>query len=172
MYFLVTILQQGECPKQPFEEFALQRDFRDLSLRPNGVNPGITHLYYNKPVLYQFGHGLSYSTFKISSIKMQSRISLRSVDDDLIPLSVGVVSLGPFPKCDYVLLVFVEKKLATFQRLHDMLPNEIREVSMKLDPIFFLSQTSDSLFTQRTFEISIGGSKGAPETVKHYISVN
>jgi len=149
-----------------FEEFALQRDFRDLSLHPNGANPGITHLYYNKPVLYPFGHGLSYSTFKISSYKMQSSITLQSVDDDPIPVDVSVMSLGPFPKSDYVLLVFVDKKLATFQRLHDMIPHEIREISMKLDPIFFLQSQ------KRTIEISIGGSKDAPETVKHYITVN
>jgi len=149
-----------------FEAFAVQRDFRDLSLKPSGNNPGITHLYYNKPVLYPFGHGLSYSTFKISSFKMPSSVTLRSVDDEPIPLDVSVMSLGPFPKSDYVLLVFVDQKLATYQRIHDVMPYEIREISMKLDPIYFLQSPKG------TIEISIGGSKGAPETVKHYISVN
>jgi len=153
-----------------FEEFANQRDFRDLSLKPSGNNPGITHLYYNKPVLYQFGHGLSYSKFSILSYSMESKITLQSVDDDPIPLSVSVMSLGPFPLSDYVLLVFVDNKLATFERIHDIAPQEIREVPMKIDPIFFAD--SNVQFTSRKLEISIGGSKDAPETVKHYIIVN
>jgi len=64
----------------------------------------------------------------------------------------------------------VDNKLASFQRLHDLVPQEIREVSLKLEPIYFAD--ANGKFTSRTVEISIGGAKDGVETVKHFITVN
>jgi beta-glucosidase len=45
----------------------------DYSIRPNGINPGRTYMYYNGSlgaVQYPFGYGLSYTTFSFSHLQI------------------------------------------------------------------------------------------------------
>ncbi|KAE8367275.1 putative exo-1,4-beta-xylosidase xlnD [Aspergillus caelatus] len=39
----------------------------DMGLRPNGSNPGQTYMWYTGTPVYEFGHGLFYTTFSVSA---------------------------------------------------------------------------------------------------------
>ncbi|KAI9370244.1 glycoside hydrolase superfamily [Aspergillus egyptiacus] len=45
-------------------EYALQFPAIDMNLRPSGDNPGQTYMWYTGKPVYEFGHGLFYTTFK------------------------------------------------------------------------------------------------------------
>ena len=47
-------------------EYAQQFPAIDMNLRPSGDNPGQTYIWYTGNPVYEFGHGLSYTTFKTS----------------------------------------------------------------------------------------------------------
>ncbi|KAJ6160331.1 hypothetical protein N7470_003727 [Penicillium chermesinum] len=47
-------------------EYAQQFPAIDMSLRPNGTNPGQTYMWYTGTPVYEFGHGLFYTTFNAS----------------------------------------------------------------------------------------------------------
>ncbi|KAL2870565.1 beta-xylosidase XylA [Aspergillus lucknowensis] len=48
-------------------EYADQFPAIDMNLRPNGKNPGQTYMWYTGEPVYEFGHGLFYTTFKETS---------------------------------------------------------------------------------------------------------
>jgi hypothetical protein len=47
-------------------DFVRERNATDMSLAPHGSVPGITYLYYDRPVLWPFGWGLTYTNFSYS----------------------------------------------------------------------------------------------------------
>lgn len=47
-------------------EYALQFPATDMSMRPAGNNPGQTYMWYTGEPVYEFGHGMFYTTFKTS----------------------------------------------------------------------------------------------------------
>jgi beta-D-xylosidase 4 len=55
-------------------EYALQFSAIDMNMRPSGNNPGQTYMWYTGKPVYEFGHGLFYTTFKASHAdqKMQN----------------------------------------------------------------------------------------------------
>lgn len=48
-------------------QYAQQFPFTDMSLAPNGNNPGQTYMWYTGEAVYQFGHGLFYTNFSVQS---------------------------------------------------------------------------------------------------------
>ncbi|KDO23678.1 hypothetical protein SPRG_11126 [Saprolegnia parasitica CBS 223.65] len=47
-----------------FASFADQVTMSDMNMRPTARTPGRTHRFYNGDVVFPFGHGLSYTTFR------------------------------------------------------------------------------------------------------------
>ena len=45
----------------------------DYTIRPTAADPGRTYMYYSGPVSYPFGHGLSYTDFRYSHLRVSSR---------------------------------------------------------------------------------------------------
>ncbi len=78
-------------------------DFNDYNLRGSEGKNGRTYMHFNKDVSYEFGYGLSYTTFEYSNF----RISKTNITpNDMITVSVDVKNTGEFDG-DEVVQVYV-----------------------------------------------------------------
>ncbi|MBN1144316.1 MAG: glycoside hydrolase family 3 C-terminal domain-containing protein [Bacteroidales bacterium] len=66
-------------------------DFNDYNIRGGTGNNGRTYMYFNKDVSYEFGYGLSYTSFEYSNFKI-SRNSF--APNDKVTVSVDVKNTG------------------------------------------------------------------------------
>ncbi|MBO4442243.1 MAG: glycoside hydrolase family 3 C-terminal domain-containing protein [Bacteroidaceae bacterium] len=97
----------------------------DYTLRAGNGKPGRTLWYFTKPVSYEFGYGLSYTTFEYSDFSI-SKSSI--TPDDRITVSVNVKNTGDYDG-DEVIQIYVTtpdspaslerpiKRLKGFQRV-------------------------------------------------------
>ncbi len=70
----------------------------DYNIRPVG-DTGRTYMYYNGPLMYSFGHGLSYTSFAYSNLALSST----SLDaNDTVNVSVDVTNTGAVAGDDVV----------------------------------------------------------------------
>ncbi|KAJ5205051.1 uncharacterized protein N7498_005930 [Penicillium cinerascens] len=81
-------------------EYAMEFPAIDMNLRPSGDNPGQTYIWYTGKPVYEFGHGLFYTTFKTSLARSRSLSNGTSFDIvDLLSRShegYNVVEQVPF----------------------------------------------------------------------------
>ncbi len=75
----------------------------DYTLRAENGKPGRTLWYFTKPVSYEFGYGLSYTTFEYSDFEI-SKSSI--TPDDRITISVNVKNTGSYDG-DEVVQIYV-----------------------------------------------------------------
>lgn len=61
-------------------KYALQFPAIDMNLRPHGRNPGQTYMWYTGEAVYEFGHGLFYTTFETSLDHSKCRSKKSSFD--------------------------------------------------------------------------------------------
>ena len=130
------------------------------------INNSRTYMYFEKPVLYPFGYGLSYTTFKYSNLKLNTD----KIDNDgKIEVQFTVQNTGKY-KGDEVVQVYVHdvmasvkvpnKQLKRFERI-TLKPNEEKTLSFKI-PVFELSfydiRTNKFIVEPGEFEIMIGSS--------------
>ncbi len=66
-------------------------DFNDYTLRNEGGKNGRTYWYFNKNVSYEFGYGLSYTTFKYSNFSI-NKTSI--TPNDKVKINVDVKNTG------------------------------------------------------------------------------
>ena len=96
-----------------------------------------TYRYFDKPVLYPFGYGLSYTTFGYSGLKAEKNAGGLKV-------SVSVENTGPV-KGDEVAQLYIRRlspsgtvhplrRLIGFERLHDLAPGESRKAEFTVNP--------------------------------------
>jgi hypothetical protein len=120
----------------------------DMQMRPSPTNPGRTYKFYSGKAVYEFGYGLSYTTFNytwnndsfISSYSIQSLMKNNQPDDrDIIcSFRVNVTNTGNMAGDDVVLAyvtlpnvnddeIVAFKELFGFKRIHLSI-NETKEV--------------------------------------------
>ncbi|KAJ5648847.1 uncharacterized protein N7484_002570 [Penicillium longicatenatum] len=65
-------------------EYALQFSAIDMNMRPSGDNPGQTYMWYTGKPVYEFGHGMFYTTFKTSLAR--SNMATNEASFDIVDL--------------------------------------------------------------------------------------
>jgi beta-glucosidase len=114
--------------------------------------------------LYEFGTGLSYTTFAYSNLKI-SKPTLK--DGETLSVSVDVKNTGSREGKESVLLFISEeyasvtpdtKRLRAFQKV-DLQPNESRTVTFKITPqnISFINDLGKRVTENGAFDIQVGG---------------
>ena len=78
--------------------YATQFPAIDMGLRPNGTNPGQTYMWYTGTPVYEFGHGLFYTTFEAKRASTATNHSSFNIEDLLTAPHPGYAypQLRPF----------------------------------------------------------------------------
>ncbi len=123
-----------------------------------------TYRYFDKPVLYPFGHGLSYTRFEYDGLRVEKA-------DGGLRVSVNVRNAGDV--CgDEVAQLYIRRvspsgtahpvrRLIGFERLHDMAPGERRSAEFTVNPgdLEIYMETADrKLVEPGTYRVYAGGS--------------
>lgn len=142
-------------------------DFNDYSLRGDGKN-GRTYWYYDKEVSYEFGYGLSYTTFEYSNFSIsKSNIT----PNDKITVNVDVKNTGPVDG-DEIVQVYLKtpdspaslerpiKRLKGFKRV-TIAAGQVKTVSIDIncaDLWFWDAKNGRIAFDQGKYIFEIGAS--------------
>ncbi len=130
------------------------------------INHPRTYMYFNKPVLYPFGYGLSYTTFKYNDLKLNSD---KIKKDGAIEIQFSIKNTGSM-KGDEVAQVYAHKdnadikvpinQLKRFQRI-TLDPGESKTLSFKIPASefsFYSTESNDFKIDQGKWEIQVGSS--------------
>ena len=123
-----------------------------------------TYRYFSKPVLYPFGHGLSYTAFDYSDLEIEKQ-------GDGIKISVTVKNTGAV-KGDEVAQLYIRRvspsetvhplrRLIGFERLHDLAPGECRKAEFSVQPCdleIYMEKAGKKIVEPGTYQIYAGGS--------------
>ena len=143
-------------------------DFNDYTLRGESGKNGRTYWYFNKDVSYEFGYGLSYTTFKYSNFSI-SKSSI--TPNDQITINTDVKNTGDVDG-DEVVQIYVRtpdspaslerpiKRLKGFKRV-TIPAGQTKTVSIDIDCSglwFWDSQNNKITFDQGKYIFEIGAS--------------
>ena len=123
-----------------------------------------TYRYFDKPVLYPFGYGLSYTRFDYSGLRVEKsggglKASVRvrntgaATGDEVAQLYIRRVSPSG--------TVHPVRRLIGFERLHDLAPGEEREASFTVNPCdleIYLEKEGRKAVEPGRYRIYAGGS--------------
>ena len=154
-------------------------DFNDYSLRSENGKSGRTYWYFNKDVSYEFGYGLSYTTFDYSNITINKN---KITPNESVILTVDVENTGKVDG-DEVVQVYVKtpdspaslqrpiKRLKGFKRV-TIPAGQTKTVSIEIacsDLWFWDSENNKITFDQGKYIFEVGASskdiKGEVEAV-------
>ncbi len=135
-----------------------------------------TYRYFDRPVLYPFGYGLSYTTFEYSGLKVER-------EGENLKVSVGITNTGKTSGDETAQLyirrispsgtVHPLRRLIGFERLHDLRPGECRRAAFTVHPAdleIYMEKEGKKILEPGTYEIYAGGSC-LDERVKTRISL-
>lgn len=128
-----------------------------------------TYRYFDGDVLYPFGHGLTYTTFKYSDYAV-------SLDDGRLTFSFTVENTGAFASDEVAQVYAVApasrvkkplRQLLAFQRLHDVQPGEKRQVVLTapVEELRFYDVISRKLMVEEGEYRFFAGASSADEAV-------
>ncbi len=128
------------------------------------INHPRTYRYFDKPVLYPFGYGLSYTTFGYSGLRAEK-------SGGGLKVTVEVTNTGAAAG-DEVAQIYLQRvspsgtvhplrRLIGFERLHDMAPGESREAVFTVNPCdleIWMETENRKVVEPGTYRIYAGGS--------------
>jgi beta-glucosidase len=130
------------------------------------ITKGFTYMYVNGEPLFPFGHGLSYTTFKYSGLKLSAD---KIKADGKVNVSVDVTNTGKHAG-DEVVQLYVHqvkssvkrpaKELRGFERIN-LKPGETKTVTLSLpvEKLAFWDETTHGFVVEPgTFEVMVGAS--------------
>ena len=130
------------------------------------INHPRTYMYFDQPVLFPFGHGLSYTQFEYSNLKLSSD-SIKN--DGEIEIQFAIQNIGKL-KGDEVAQVYVHavnaskkapiNQLKRFQRIA-LAPGEKKTLTFKIpasELSFYDTKTNDFKTEPGQWEIEVGSS--------------
>ena len=142
----------GRLPTTQYpSEYVDQVPMTDMTLRPSNKSPGRTYKWYTGNPVYEFGHGLHYTTFNLTwkqepaSVYQTSRMPIQSKKkadlETFDTFEVAVENTGN-KTSDYVALLFLtstggpaplpKKELVAYTRLHDLKPGTKATAALKV----------------------------------------
>ena len=124
---------------------------------------GRTYRYFKGDPLYPFGHGLRYTQFSYSDLKVPATVT----PDENIPVSVIVKNIGERASDEVVQLYLTDSEasvpvpiraLKAFHRLH-LKQGQGKKVSFLLSPrqLSLIDDDGNRVLEPGLFEISVGG---------------
>jgi beta-D-xylosidase 4 len=117
----------------------------EMGLRGGGGYDGRTHMYYDGPTEFPFGHGLSYSEWRLEwSGHQLNRASGRSDGAWTVQVNITVYNTGPLAGSQNVLLFWqpsnrtlTREKLLAFQGTGHLYPGQHEALQFELQDIDF-----------------------------------
>ena len=124
---------------------------------------GRTYKYFSGTPLYPFGHGLSYTSFAYSGLKVPKAVTA----GDPVEVSVTVTNTGTRAGDEVVQLYVTDReasapvpvrKLAGFRRVH-LEAGEARRVTLTIDPkdLSLITDDTRRVIEPGVFDLSVGG---------------
>ncbi|KAJ6148768.1 hypothetical protein N7497_010750 [Penicillium chrysogenum] len=170
-------------------EYALQFPATDMSLRPKGSNPGQTYMWYTGKPVYEFGHGLFYTTFETSLanshranngasfdiVKLLSRSNAGYNVIEQVPFmnyTIEVENTGTVTS-DYTAMAFVNTKagpsphpnkwLVGFDRLGGIEPHatQTMTIPVSLDNVARTDEDGNRIVYPGKYELALNNERSA-----------
>lgn len=161
----------------------------DMNLRPNGSNPGQTYMWYTGEPVYEFGHGLFYTTFDTQRSEPKKQASFDIVNllshphpgyeyveqVPFINFSVKVTNTGE-TSSDYTAMAFVNttagpaphpnKWLVGFDRLSSLDPGTSKEMifPLKIDDVARTDELGNRIIYPGRYEVALNNERSVVES--------
>ncbi|KAJ6615735.1 Beta-xylosidase/alpha-L-arabinofuranosidase 2 [Pseudolycoriella hygida] len=135
--------------------FLGQVTIQDMNMRPVNGSPGRTYRFFTGNPVYPFGHGLSYTSFQYT-FASEADVQIPQSSSGCTYVVVRVQNIGSLPG-DHSVLTFVAppnaglegrpiKNLKDFQKLHNVVASQIRDVQICLNIDMFKLANVDGVF--------------------------
>ncbi|KAF9057773.1 glycoside hydrolase family 3 protein [Panaeolus papilionaceus] len=135
-------------------DYVNQIAMTDMTIRPNATSPGRSYIWYKGTPVFEFGHGLFFTTFNLSWARPakshyptppglpMAPAGTKSVDLDVFDTFDVVIKNTGKVASDYTALAFLSsnagpaphpnKQLVAYTRLHDIKPGTQQIASLKV----------------------------------------